>query len=160
MVKIICQEYKKFNLEIVVREDATAEDIIDAIEGNRKYVDALFVYNKCDTISIEDIDELARRPNSLPISVNSELNLDFMLQMIWERLNLCRVYTKKRGMYPDFEDPIILTQKRKGVSIESVCQSIHKVIFYPLRINRILLWISSMRWSGVAARNSAHRVVG
>jgi len=126
MVKTICAEYKRFNLELVVREDATPDDIIDVIEGNRKYVDALFVYNKCDTISIEDMDELARRPNSLPISVSTELNLDYMLQLIWERLNLVRVYTKKRGMYPDFDDPIILTQKRKGVNIESVCQSIHK----------------------------------
>jgi len=107
LVKTICQEYKRFNLEIVVREDATADDIIDVIEGNRKYIDALFVYNKCDMISIEDIDEVARRPNSLPISVVSELNMDYLLQMIWDRLNLCRIYTKKRGAYPDFNEPII-----------------------------------------------------
>jgi len=78
LCQTICQEYKRFNLEIICREDCTADDLIDAIEGNRKYIDAIYVYNKCDTISIEDVDEIARRPNSLPISVYGELNMDLL----------------------------------------------------------------------------------
>lgn len=78
-----------------MREDITADDLIDTIEGNRKYVEALYVYNKIDTISMEDVDELARRPNSLVISVNMGIGLDYLLEKIWEKLELVRVYTKK-----------------------------------------------------------------
>lgn len=69
--------------------------MIDEIEGNRKYLDAVYVYNKIDTISVEDVDELARRPHSIVISVKMGLNLDYLLEEIWEKLDLVRVYTKK-----------------------------------------------------------------
>lgn len=141
----ICQEYKRFNLEIVCREDNTVDDLIDTIEGNRKYVDAIFVYNKCDTISVEDIDEIARRPNSCPISVYQELNMDYLLEMIWDRLDLVRVYTKKRGDYPDFNDPIIMTQKRKGTTIEAVCEQIHKE--FAKEFKYALVWGRSAKFS-------------
>ena len=93
--KIVLQEYKIHNAEIICREDCSVDDLIDEVEGNRKYLDALFVYNKIDTISIEDVDELARRPRSLVISVSHGLNLDYLLEQIWEKLDLVRVYTKK-----------------------------------------------------------------
>ena len=35
--------------------------------------------------------------------------------MIWEKLGLVKVYTKKRGAHPDLSDPICL---RKGATIE------------------------------------------
>lgn len=92
---MILHEYKYHNCEIIVREDITADDFIDVIEGNRKYVDALFVYNKIDTISMEDVDELARRPNSVVISVSMNLGMDYLLEKIWERIDLVRVYTKR-----------------------------------------------------------------
>ena len=54
-------------------------------------------YNKVDTISIEEMDRLARQPNSVVISCGLKLNLDYLLDLIWEYLQLLRVYTKKRG---------------------------------------------------------------
>lgn len=37
-----------------------------------------------------------------------KLNLDFLLETLWEYLSLIRVYTKKPGQPPDFEDGLIL----------------------------------------------------
>lgn len=55
-------EYKIFNADVLVRDpDVTVDDLIDAIEGNRKYIRCLYVINKIDTISIEEVDEMARR---------------------------------------------------------------------------------------------------
>lgn len=34
----------------------------------------------------------------------------------------------KKGDHPDFDDPIILTKGRKGCTIESICNTIHKVL--------------------------------
>lgn len=40
--------------------NVTVDDMIDAIEGNRKYIRCLYVINKIDTISMEEVDEIAR----------------------------------------------------------------------------------------------------
>lgn len=126
MIKVILQEYKMNNVDLIIRGDYTVDDLIDAIEGNRKYVDAIFVYNKIDLVSLEDVDELAKRPNSVAISVNMQLNLEYLLKVVWSKLNLVRIYTKKHGAAPDLENPIILTAKRRGCKIESVCDLIHR----------------------------------
>jgi ribosome-interacting GTPase 1 len=49
------------------------------------------------------------------------LNLEFLKECIWEKLDLVRVYTKKRGNAPDFNDPIILSHDRNGLTVKSVC---------------------------------------
>lgn len=46
------------------------DDLIDVIEGNRKYIKCVYVYNKIDVVGIDDVDRLARQPNSLVISCN------------------------------------------------------------------------------------------
>jgi ribosome-interacting GTPase 1 len=73
------------------------DDLIDALEGNRKYIKCLYVYNKIDTITIEEVNDIARKPNNVVISCNFKLNLDFLLERMWEKLELVRVYTKRRG---------------------------------------------------------------
>lgn len=55
---------------MLFREDATVDDLIDVIEGNRKYIKCVYVYNKIDVVGIDDVDKLARQPNSLVISCN------------------------------------------------------------------------------------------
>ena len=52
-VKTILGEYRIHNADITLRLDATAEDLIDVIEGNRVYVPCIYVLNKIDQISIE-----------------------------------------------------------------------------------------------------------
>ena len=49
------------------------DDLIDVIEGNRKYMKCIYVYNKIDVIGIDDVDRLARQPNSVVISCSLQL---------------------------------------------------------------------------------------
>lgn len=121
LIKNILQEYKLHNVDVLIKEDITVDDLIDIIEGNRKYVKCLYVFNKIDTISIEEVDEIARRKDHVVISCHFKLNLDYLLEQMWEKLNLVRVYTKKRGCAPDFDDPIVLSVERNGLLIRSVC---------------------------------------
>ena len=123
----ICHEYKIFHAEILLREDATVDQFIDIIEAkNRSYIPCLFVYNKIDNICIEEINELARQEDSVVISCNMKLNLDYLIERIWQKLQLVRVYTKKPGFKPDFNEPLILTDRRDGHTIEAACVQIHK----------------------------------
>jgi ribosome-interacting GTPase 1 len=54
-------------------------------------------YNKVDTVSLEEVDRLARLPHSVVISCELELNFDTLLSLIWDYLSLLRLYTKRRG---------------------------------------------------------------
>lgn len=99
--------------------DYDVDDLIDTIEGNRKYVKCIYVYNKIDTISIEDVEELTQNRMNACISVHMELGIDILMSRIWEHLGLRRVYTKKKGAQPDFDDPLILTAARDGFTVKS-----------------------------------------
>ena len=94
----VLKEYKIHNAEVVVKEDVRIDEFIDIIEGNRKYVKCLYAYNKIDVLTVEEVDELARRPNCLVISCNMNLNLDYLVAKMWEYLGLVRVYTKTQGL--------------------------------------------------------------
>lgn len=93
---------------MLIREDCSADDLIDVISKNRVYLNCLYVYNKIDQVSMEELDRLARRPHSVVISCNMKLNLDEFHEKMWEYLNLIRVYTKKPGNPPDFQVSIKL----------------------------------------------------
>ena len=57
----------------------------------------MFVYNKIDMISMEEVDNLANQPDSVVLSANKGLGNEFFLEKLWEYLGLVRVYTKKKG---------------------------------------------------------------
>lgn len=129
----ILQEYKIHNCELLFKEDVHVDDLIDVIEGNRRYIKCLYVYNKVDVCSIEEVDEMARKPNSIPISCHLRLNMDGLLEKIWEMMALVRVYTKKTGAKPDFDAPVVLTTDRGGTSIEAFCKQIHQTLVRDFR---------------------------
>lgn len=142
MVQLILHEYKIFNAEVLIREDCTPDDLIDVISKNRVYLNCLYVYNKIDQVSMEELDRLARRPHSVVISCNMKLNLDEFHERMWEYLNLIRVYTKKPGFPPDFQDGLIL---RRNSSIEHVCHTIHRTIVDVFKY--ALVWGTSPKYS-------------
>eukprot|EP00877_Chromochloris_zofingiensis_P005306 jgi/Chrzof1/14777/Cz09g15230.t1 len=149
MVLRILQEYKIHNCELLFKEDASVDDLIDVIEGNRRYIRCLYVYNKVDMCSIEEIDEIARWPNSIPISCSLKLNLEGLLERIWDMMALVRVYTKKVGHKPDFEQPVVLTSDRGGTSMEAMCKQIHNTLIREFKY--ALVW-------GVSAKHYPQRV--
>jgi ribosome-interacting GTPase 1 len=77
----ILSGYRIHNAEVLFREDCGVDDLIDVIEGNRKYVRCLYVYNKIDTLSIEEVDLLARLPDAVVISIHTDLNIEYLLQV-------------------------------------------------------------------------------
>ncbi|XP_032816846.1 developmentally-regulated GTP-binding protein 2 [Petromyzon marinus] len=142
LCQLILHEYKIFNAEVLFREDCTADELIDVIVGNRVYMPCLYVYNKIDQISLEEVDRLAREPHSVVISCEMKLNLDYLLEVLWEYLALIRVYTKKRGERPDFEGGLIL---RRSATVEHVCHVIHRTLTSQFKY--ALVWGTSTKYS-------------
>ncbi|GFR74179.1 developmentally-regulated GTP-binding protein 2 [Elysia marginata] len=75
MVQLILHEYKIFNAEVLFREDCTSDDFVDVILGNRVYMPCLYVYNKIDQISIEEVDRLARQPHTVVVRYSLKLTM-------------------------------------------------------------------------------------
>lgn len=66
-VKAICNEYRIHNADITLRYDATADDLIDVIEGSRIYMPCIYVVNKIDQITLEELEILDKLPHYCPI---------------------------------------------------------------------------------------------
>jgi uncharacterized protein len=144
-VSKILGSYRIHNAEVLFREDCTIDDLIDVIEGNRVYIKCLYVYNKIDCISLSELNHLARMPYSLVISVHLGLNLQDMLQRMWHAMGLVRVYTKKKGCQPDLNEPVVITKKRHGITVEAACQSISKDLLE--KFNFAYVWGTSTKFS-------------
>jgi len=55
LIRAISKEYRLMNADVYLNCDATEDDFIDVIEGNRKYVPCIYVLNKIDQISFEEL---------------------------------------------------------------------------------------------------------
>jgi small GTP-binding protein len=106
LVTSILREYKINSADVLAREEITVDQLVDVIQGNREYKPCLYLYNKIDTITVEEVDQLARMPHSVVGSVNQKFNIgepdedDNLKQMMWKYLGLTRVYTKRKGKLP------------------------------------------------------------
>jgi len=63
LIMAICKEYRVSCADLTFRCDASPEDLIDVLEGNRVYVPCLYVLNKIDSITIEELDILDKVPH-------------------------------------------------------------------------------------------------
>jgi len=143
MIQLILHEYKIFNADIVFRNDYGEDELIDVIVGNRKYMPCLYVYNKIDQISIEEVDRIAHQPHCVVISCNMLLNLDYLKDMMWKYLALITVYTKKPGKKPDFDDGLIL---RSNSTVEHACHTIHRTLAQDFKYAQV--WGRSAKYNG------------
>ncbi|TNJ30239.1 Developmentally regulated GTP-binding protein 1 [Giardia muris] len=127
LITSILTEYKIHNADVSIQdENVTIDDLIDVIEGNRVYMPTLYVVNKIDSITIEELELFDDMPNWIPISSEHEWNLDDLLDRIWEKLGIIRIYTKPRSGKVDFEEPVIIRIRKEEPTVETFCRHIHK----------------------------------
>lgn len=141
-VMSICKEYKMSNADVHFRCDATMDELIDVIEGNRIYVPCIYVLNMIDKISIEELDIIDKNPHYVPISAIDGWNFDELMDKIWDYLDLIRIYTKPKGQIPDYDAPVII---RRGATIADFCNSIHKTLLKEFK--HALVWGTSAKFN-------------
>lgn len=140
-VKTILSEYKIHNADIMLKYDASADDLIDVVEGNRIYIPCIYLLNKIDQISIEELDVIYKIPHCVPISAHHHWNFDDLLEMMWVYLNLVRIYTKPKGQLPDYSSPVVLNSGR--TSVEDFCNKLHRTIAREFKT--AFVWGSSVK---------------
>jgi ribosome-interacting GTPase 1 len=56
-------------------------------------------------------------------------NLDELMEAVWDRCSMLRIYTKPKGQIPDYDDPVILHADNENQrTIEEFCNRLHKSI--------------------------------
>ena len=134
-IRSILHEYRISNCEVRFKSDNTMEELIDVIEGNRVYVPCLYVMNKIDAITIEELDIICKVPHYVPISAKDEWNFDELMEKMWEYLDLIRIYTKPKGQIPDYEAPVIIP--RKMSTVFDFCGKIHKQLQKDFKVAQV-----------------------
>lgn len=107
----IAREFGLHNGSIIFREDATVDQLIDVLAGNRVYVLALFGVNKAELLSPADRARLVadlRPAEPIFVSARTGDGLDELVDRIGRALRFIRIYVKPPGRPPDRDEPVIL----------------------------------------------------
>ncbi|MBI4441086.1 GTP-binding protein [Candidatus Woesearchaeota archaeon] len=151
--KSILREMSIVNAQVVIREDITADQLIDIIENNKKYIPAVTVLNKMDLLP-QDALEAVRRGISADICISADqrVNLTELKDLIYNRLQFIRVYTKEAGKKADMNEPIIMLE---GTTIKDICNKLHKDFVTKFKFARI--WGSS-KFPGQIFKNMGYEL--
>ena len=129
----VCREWGVLNGTVVVREDVTADRLIDVLAGNRNFMPALVVLNKIDLVTPEYLKTVEGRLKGwriLPISAMNGAGLEPVRAEIYNSLRFMRVYLKPQGKEADLREPLIV---REGSTVGEVCDAIHREFRRKLR---------------------------
>src|SRR6266511_896265 len=122
----ICREWGFLNGTVVVREDVTADRLIDVLAGNRIYIPGFVVLNKIDLVTPDYLRTVEARLKGwkiLPISAMNGIGLEPVRDTIYNSLRFMRVYLKPQGKEADLREPLIV---RDGSTVGEVCDAIHR----------------------------------
>ena len=107
----IAREFGFHNGQLVFREDATADQLIDALAANRVYVRAILAVNKADLLDAAGRAALANRLKPfevLFVSARDRVGVAELIDAIGRSLAFIRIYVKPPGKPPDRDEPVIL----------------------------------------------------
>ena len=83
-IEDIMREFRLNNASVVLRDDIDADDLIDVIEGNKKYVPAITILNKIDLVDSAELERVKRivRPD-ICISAELKINIEELKELIF-----------------------------------------------------------------------------
>ena len=143
-IESILKEFRINNADVVIRDDISADQFIDVIEGNKHYVPAITVVNKVDEVSAEEAERMREQVGAdLLISAQERRHLDDLKALIFRKLDLIRVYLKEPNEDADMEEPLILSA---GATIRSACRKLHRDFVKRFRYARV--WGESAKFPG------------
>jgi len=133
---------------VLIRTKINADQFIDCIEGNRKYLPGIIVVNKVDLASPEQIADAKKRfPNALFICAKKQDYTDELKERIYKGLKLIRIYLKEVGKKADLKIPLIMN---KDCKIRDVCSKLHRDFITKFKYARV--WGNSAKFDGQMLR--------
>lgn len=146
-IKGIASEYF-VNADIIIRDNLTAEQLIDAFMGNRVYIPGLVVMNKIDTVDENFVENVKKEIEGqgwgfVSVSAKHRYGMENLKESIYSNLRLIRIFTKPPKGEPDFSKPMIL---RDGSRIMDVCKALHKDFIRKFKYAQV--WGKSVKYQG------------
>jgi len=137
-VKAVLSTRSIHNADVVIREDISEDELVDAVMDNRIYIPSIVAVNK------SDVGDRSKLPSDyIPISAEKNINLKRLRELVFQKLNFIRVYMKPQGEKPDLEEPMIL---KNGETIEDLCRKLHKDFYKKFRY--AMIWGKSVKHEG------------
>ena len=150
----IMRELRMNSADVIIREDIDADDLIDVLEGNKRYIPAIIIANKVDLATETELKKIREtiKPD-LYVSAEARTGLDELKEMIFDKLSFIRIYCKEVGKNADLEEPMILF---KGAKLKDVCDKLHREFVSKFKYAR--LWGKSVKFEGQKILNLEHKV--
>jgi len=126
------------NADLIIRDDVNADELIDAVMGNRVYIPSVVVVNKMDLKP-----DLRLPRDYIPVSATNDLNLGQLREAIFGKLGFIRVYMKPQGGKAEYSEPMIL---KSGSTVKDLCARMHKDFLGKFRY--ALVWGGSVKHEG------------
>lgn len=129
-VERLLSRYRIYRARVYVEGEVSLDDIEMAVLRSSVYKPAIVLANKADVIGAAEryrrlYNYLLERKNKsvwlIPVSARTGLNLDKIGELLFKRLNIIRVYTKKPNSEPS-KIPVVLP---KGSTIRDLAEHIH-----------------------------------
>jgi uncharacterized protein len=146
LIKEILHVYGIHNGRIIIREpNLTDDQLIDVLSGNRIYIPSLTVLNKVDLVNTGFLKDVKSKigNNFIPISAESNINIDTLKHAMYQRLDLIRIYLRRRTGETDYNEPLII---RSGSSVGTVCNKIHRKMARDFKFAQV--WGRSAKFGG------------
>jgi small GTP-binding protein len=146
-IKTILGEYRIHNANVLIRENISIDQLIDAVLSNRKYLPGIVVINKIDLA-----DEYALRackkkfPDAILISADKKVHIEELKDRLFEKLGFIRIFMKPQGKAADLEEAMII---RYGATIGDVCDKLHRD--FRKRFRYAQIWGTSAKHEGQRA---------
>lgn len=154
-IKAILKEFRINNAEVVIRTDITADQFIDVIEGNKKYIPGFVLLNKIDLITSERLEQLKQQITpDICISADRKIYLGELRDMIFDKLQFIRVYCKEISKKADLNVPLIL---RRGSTLRTLCERLHKDFVKRFKYARV--WGTSVKFPGQKLMKLDHKLL-
>ena len=118
-------------------------------ERGNKFSQVLVLVNKVDDEQHEEdyqvfCDLVDENWDFIPLSVQSEFNIDLMMLEAYNRLGMMRIYSKPIRMDVDYTAPFVI---RSGSTVEEFARKVHKDFYEQLKTAR--LWGEAADFDGM-----------
>ncbi|MFH1601344.1 MAG: GTPase [Candidatus Shapirobacteria bacterium] len=143
-IKEVVLELEYKNAEITFNEYMSDLSLlIDSLVQTRIYLPAIRVVNKSDLLTEEEKVNLEKKLGAIWISVKNNSGLNELKDAIWRKLNLIRVYLKKKEKAEAEKDPLILPAESK---IKDLILAVNSE--WAGKINSALIWGQKVKYPG------------
>ncbi|MHB8634260.1 MAG: OBG GTPase family GTP-binding protein [Thermoplasmatota archaeon] len=144
----LVKQFKINNAEVVVREDITADDMVDHLAGNRVYIPAVCLVNKVDLAGEDKYREVeawlaGQGLPAIPLAASKGWGTEKAKDFIFENLHFISIYLKPRGEEADLQEPLIVKQ---FTDVGMVCDMLHREFRKKFRFANV--WGTSAKFPG------------